>query len=330
MTFTDAVRLVRDARTPGELFGGADPARAYRRLVKLLHPDAAPAGQTATATAAFARLSTLWAEHRDGAAVLTTRRHRYTVGPRVATGDLANLYQVRYDGGQALLKLPRRPTDSDLTAREATALTTLARAGDPRHRAYAPRLVESFRHEDPATGQRRTANVLEHCAGFVSLARVAGAHPDGVDPRDVAWMWRRLLVALGYAHRAGVVHGAVLPEHVLIHPDEHGLVLVDWCYAVAPGEPLPALVARHRDDYPPEAAARGPATAATDIYLATGCMRRLMGRRAHPALLRFARGCALPVPRMRPQDAWRLLAELDELLEQLYGPRRFRPFALPR
>jgi hypothetical protein len=32
---------------------------------------------------------------------------------------------------------------------------------------------------------------------------------------------------------------------------------------------------------------------------------------------------------MRPQDAWHLLGELDELLDDLYGPRRFRPFAMP-
>ena len=78
-------------------------------------------------------------------------------------------------------------------------------------------------------------------------------------------MWRRLLVGLGWAHRAGVVHGAVLPEHVLIHPAEHGLVLVDWCYSVAPGERIPALVAKHRDGLPagggrPEAGRRRPPT----------------------------------------------------------------------
>src|SRR5439155_24890450 len=96
------------------------------------------------------------------------------------------------------------------------------------------------------------------------------------------------------------------------------------------GEPVPALVARHRDRYPPEVPARRPATTATDIYLATGCMRELMGARAHPALLRFAAGCTLPEPRRRPKDAWRLLAEPDELLEDLYGPRKFRPFTVPR
>lgn len=333
MTFAEAVTLVRAARTPKDLFGGGQPAVTYRKLARLLHPDAAPADQAVTATAVFARLADLWAAHQGRAADgrrLATRRHNYTLGDRFATGDLANLYHVEYDGNGGLLKLPRQPADNDLLDREATALATLNRAGDPRHRAYAPHLVESFRHEDPITGVRRTVNVLAHAPGLIPLTEVARAYPDGLDPRDVAWIWRRLLVALGYAHRAGVVHGGVLPDHVLIEPDRHGVVLVDWCYAVSiPGGSVPALVARYRDWYPTEVTQRGPATPATDLYLATKCMRWLMGAQAHPALLRFVRGCTLPAPRNRPQDAWRLLAELDDLLEKLYGPRRFRRLVLP-
>ncbi len=43
----------------------------------------------------------------------------------------------------------------------------------------------------------------------------------------------------------------------------------------------------------------------------------------------FARGCTLPAQNRRPSDAWRLLAELDELLERLYCRWRFRPFHPP-
>ncbi|MEV6524460.1 serine/threonine-protein kinase [Longispora sp. NPDC051575] len=327
--FAALVAAVHAAGAPGELFGTDQPARWYRRMVRILHPDTTT-GDRATATAAFARLAELWAEHEGrGGAVLETRTRRYRMGPLLATGDLANLFRLGHADGDVVLKLPRSPGDSDLIEREATALAQLARDGDPRHRAYVPRLVETFRHEEPGTGVRRTANILSDHSEFVSLARVAESYPDGVDPRDVAWMWRRLLVALGHAHRAGVLHGAVLPEHVLIHPREHGLVLVDWCYSVTtPDTPVPALVARHRDRYPPEVPDRRPASAGTDVHMATSCMRDLMGTRAHPALLRFAAGCSLPDQRRRPQDAWRLLAEFDELLEDLYGPRTFRPFTL--
>jgi hypothetical protein len=58
-------------------------------------------------------------------------------------------------------------------------------------------------------------------------------------------------------------------------------------------------------------------------------MAELIGGRAPAGIAAFARGCLLASPGRRPQDAWRLLAEFDELLERLYGPRTFRPFAMP-
>ncbi|MEU4218619.1 molecular chaperone DnaJ [Actinoplanes sp. NPDC026623] len=325
-SFADAVDRISAARTFAELVDearGQTAGHAYRILVKVVHPDVAPAGRAAAATAAFARLAELWAG-RDGR-VLTTSRAAYRVGAVVASGDIAELHAV--DGDAALLKLPRRPGDNDLMRAEAAALGRLVTDGDPKFRAYAPRLIESFTHEDAARA-RRTATIVERQNGFVSLAEVRRAYPGGIPARDAAWMWRRLLTGLGWAHRAGVVHGAVLPEHVLVHPAEHGVVLVDWCYSVAPGTPVPALVARHRAAYPPEVTAGRPATAATDIFMATGLM---LGLVADPpaALRRFAAGCSYDAPRMRPQDAWSLLGELDELLENLYGPRRFRPFAMP-
>ncbi|ONH60892.1 hypothetical protein CcI49_09960 [Frankia sp. CcI49] len=336
--------------------------------------------------------------------VIRTRRHLHTIRvvPRrtavakaagaagaaggrpdggVIEGDVALLYPAECRETASgttrtgFLKVPRSAADNDLMEREAAALTRLARAGDRRFAAYAPRLVESFLHT-PATGggqcsaPRRRVNVLERLDGFQPLTRVHAAYPQGVDPRDAAWMWRRLLVALGYAHRAGVLHGAVVPDHVLIHPEKHGLVLVDWCYSVirdpetaptvgraagsaagsaaGPGagsaaDPdngpaagaadlaarVPAVVPRFAPMYPPEVAARRRPDEATDIYLATRCMTYLIGPGLPAQLRAFARGCTLPAAARRPHDAWRLLTELDDVLERLYGPRRFRPFHLP-
>jgi hypothetical protein len=317
----EAIRLVTAARTAGELFGTDQPVREFRRLARLTHPDRVPPADRAAATEAFTRLSVLW-RSRTGVTI-RTRRAEYRIGALAHRGDLANLYGA----GDAMVKLVRDPAHNDLMSREARALRALEHHGDPRYLPYVPRLVESFRHRDAGTGVERRANVLATTVGGLrSLVEVRQAYPDGVDPRDAAWMARRLLVALGLAHRAGLVHGAVVPDHVLIQPDQHGLVLVDWCYATPPGEPVPAVVGRYRDWYPPEVTtAVGPGT---DIAMAAHCMTYLMAGRIPDPLRAFADGCRLPRPRQRPDDAWRLLAELDEVLGRLYGPRVFRPFRL--
>jgi hypothetical protein len=322
------------------LTGGfpADPREAaghHRRLARLLHPDMAPPGRAAEASAAFARLTAAWdawQARQRARETVTGGLHAYVLGPVLAQGDLATVRSARYDArGErtaAVLKIPRMPRDNDLMEHEADVLARLRTVGEVRHRAYAPALIESFRQRH-GDGTEHVVNAFAPLTGFHTLAEVAAAHPGGLDPRDAAWMWRRLLTALGWAHRARLVHGAVFPEHVLIHPQLHGLVLVDWCYATATGTDIPVLLPRYAGSYPPEATAHLPATPATDIHLASLCMAQLIGDRTPPQMRAFLRGCTLPEQHRRPQDAWQLLAELDDLLERLYGPRTFRPFTMP-
>lgn len=353
--FDAALRTLALAEDPSALFGplpaGGDavpPAATaeYRRLARLVHPDPAPAARRSEAASAFTRLAELWSLYRDMVAghlrfddlTLATRTRAYRVAAaRLASGDIADLYPVRYREGDwhdAVLKLPRSPSDNDLVEAEATALRRLREKGDERYRAFVPELVDSFKHRDAATGVERRANILGRLHGFHTLADVRRAYPDGIDPRDAAWMWRRLLIVIGTAARAGVVHGAIVPEHVLIHPAEHGLVLVDWCYSVTAHAPrtaphIPAMVPGRQDFYPSEVAARRPALAQTDVHMATRCVEFVSGGRLPRELRSFARGCTLPAPERRPRDGFALLMELDDVLERVFGPRRFHPFHMP-
>ncbi|GGS96440.1 hypothetical protein GCM10010156_63280 [Planobispora rosea] len=348
-TTAEAITLVNAATDPEDLFSGDNPERAYRRLARLLHPDLA---SRPDAAAAFVKLARLWAARHGSAGrprVITTRRGTHRITGIHRRGATAVLYRTDED---TLVKLVRNPADNDLVRREAEALRVIEREGDPLLLPYVPRLVESFRYR--SGGVERQANVISRVPdGFLTLAEIARRRSP-LDPRDAAWIWRRLLVAIGAAHRAGVVHGAVFGHHVLVHPIEHGLVLIDWSQSVPLGTPLTALVTRHRDDYPPGVLAREPATETLDIRLATHCVATLMGHRTGrpaapgghgpadgtgstppgapsgtpsgvPARMRaFIRGSLLSPPR----DAWGLLAELDELLDDLYGPRRYRPLHL--
>jgi serine/threonine protein kinase len=325
--FDSAVELLR-VGAAADIFG-VDAARAYRDLAKLVHPDRVRPDQVDAATAAFARLSALWSRWQR-AAIIETRTATYHVGERLGRDMIADYREATTDGRGVVLKIARHPTDNDLLRREAEVLPRLRSAEAGRFAPYLPELLDSFTHRDEHSRADHLVNVLDCPQGMVSLAAIRAAFPDGLDPRDVAWMWRRLLVALGVAHRSGVVHGSVVPDHILIQAAEHGLVLTNWCFAaIAAGEPVPAIVGPYRDWYPPEIAKREPATPGSDIYLATRCMLALMGDRAPDALTRFARGCLRPSPVARPDDAWRLLDELDAVLGMSFGPRRFRPFAIP-
>jgi hypothetical protein len=355
---------LRAAAAPEEVFGPLtgppDAARArlksaYRRLCKLAHPDRyAAAADRALATEAFAGL-TAWlaaAESRLAHAAapsaaelpveLRAGGRLYRVGALLAEGDLATLYRCAVpDTAPAVLKLARDPADNDLLANEAESLRALAvspaAAG---FRPYFPTLLDAFDVADTDGAGARRAVVMPLLDGFVSLSRLRAAFAAGLPPEHMGWIWRRLLTALTVAHRAGLVHGVVLPDHVLIHPTERGLVLVDWAYAVPrdAGRPIAAVSLAYERWYPAEVWRKEPPTPATDLFLAARCMVDLMGGDpltgalppAVPARIRcFLAGVARPQPRQRPQEAAELLAEFDDLLVALYGARRYVPLRLP-
>jgi len=249
-----------------------------------------------------------------------------------------------------LVKVARDAASNDLVANEAAVLRHLhVSDADGRLAPFLPAIEASFRFDDGPGATPRLANVLRLDDAIASpdelhtLGEVRTAYRDGLDPKDVAWIWRRVLNVLGFVHKQGVVHAAVLPPHVLIEPREHKLVLVDWCASAqadsaGASAPVNILDDGYGDWYRaawPDLAK--PPTAALDVALGARCMIELLGGdpfRAElppttvpPGLVQHFYRCAagtLPRP-----DAWHLLREFDHLIDALWGPRRFRPLTLP-
>lgn len=326
------------AEYPEDLFGTDDEnaRREYRRLAAVLHPDVAGPD----ATVAFQKLSELYEWHRTGTKpkganqiILTTKKRSYVLGDLKYQGDVANLYGGVFDDegtpAQVLLKMPRDPNDNDLLVAEAQALKVIRDDVDDKWAAFFPYLVESFRHQDKATNQRRRVNAIAPLDGFYTLAEVLKAYPDGIDSRDVAWMWRRLLTALGVAHDAGLVHGAPTLDNILIHPEKHGLVLADWCYSVKEGEPLTAVPESNKAAYPlADITDKAPVTGALDMFVAHRTILRLLRRGAPKQYVAFIAGVSQARPKTRP-TAGETLKALDEMLFNLYGPRKYHSFTMP-
>lgn len=328
---------LREVRCPEDLFGAGatDPEsrraghRVYLRLAAALHPDRVPAAQAMAATDAFVRLGRLYRGWLAAASVseafeVVGAHGRYRLGAAHARGSVADVFRAEPD---VIVKLARRPLANRLLAGERTALTDIAAwaTGHSWPAPYFPRLLDAVDHTDSAAGDVRAINVLNSLTdGFVTLAQVRAAHPDGVDPRDYAWMHRRLLRFLAGAAAAQWVHTAVTAENVLVHPRLHGVVLIGWSFATRPGRP--AAATRTTIDYPPEI---GEAVSPrTDVYLAHRLMLTMLGARAPAPMRAFAEGCLQPAARLR-SEAHTLLDEFDDLLDRMYGRRRFRPFHLP-
>ena len=358
---------VAQAGRPEDLFGQLDGSvdekyqagkRLFRSLSRALHPDVH--GSDAQVSRAYGRVSELWAEAqvaiKEGrygqprvpqVAPISTTRHVYQDYALMTIGDLADVYRGTRDAGAepVILKIGRDPADNDLLQAEHETLSYLHRVDQPEDKVFRPFLPEPLEHFSISDGRSpvRAATAFAAIEGLVSLETVREAYPMGIEPEDMAWMFRRLLYVLGYVHHRSVIHGAVLPAHVLIQPEKHGVVLVDWCYAlrnpVQDNLHIPAISLSYEDWYPAEVLAKEPPRPGTDLAMAATTMVAILGGDAGrgtlpdsvPVPLRaFFRGCMLPSLSQRPRDAWELLEEFDQLIERLWGKRRFRVFEMPK
>lgn len=366
--------ILNKAHGPEEAFGPLTGTRAemldaarkvFRQLAKVAHPDVYQGtADFERAGTIFKRLTTLWEQAQlrieqgiYGKAgikntfvpfIIHTRTRHYSIEHLLARGDLCMLYTGSFTLAdrqtRGLLKIPMKPGDNDLIANEARILNHLrASEGYEKLRHFVSQLVDSFSYLEQETGVARNINVFTHTDGFYSLKEVREAYPEGIDPKDMAWIWRRVLIALNFAHSNHVIHGAVLPTHIMIHPELHGLILIDWSYAVLrpaeTGERISAISSAYRDWYPAEVFAREEPTPGLDITMAAACMIDLLGGDAHKRVLPVAlpwqlqsyfNRCTLSNPRQRPQEAYTLLQDFDALIERLWGPKKFHVFTMPK
>lgn len=329
---------------------------AYRRLMRDVHPDRVAPVHAPVATDLVHKLTGLYDEAlgalgngtfgiRQPIGVLTSPRSTHQlIEVNDIYSDIANGYRglsnVSGRDRDSFVKVAALGRDNDLFAAEAASLTRLRDTAGDEFTAFYPELIDSFVIMDGRI--RRRVTVLGWMEGFYNLIELRHYRPDGLSPLDAAWVWRRLLWALGGAHDAGVVHTAVLPQHVMVHPKLHGVVLVDWCYSRRSLDgtypAISALVGARRSWYPAEVLAKQPLTPTADLRMAARTLCYLLGGdgasmtmpsavplRMQQYFVRTARGDT------DASNAFELLAQFDRVLQRLgspYHPRVYRELVL--
>lgn len=359
-------KRIEDAMCPEDIFGMLADEKyvklMYHNLAREVHPDLQQSVEgKELAETTFVQLVYLYTHATErlkdgtyGKKITVPNRVPVIIGGRyvsekpLTAGDIADLHLGCLESSAAhhtlILKVARLPEDNSLMEREAKALKVFADKESFQNAVVkdaVPKLYSSFLLGD---GVPRRVNVLGNCRGFINGKEVRErfTRTKGVDGRTIAWMWKRVLVALDWTHHLGLLHGAVLPPHLLFYPDndgttnprdprKHSIRLVDWCYSINPTErtKLKAYVPEFKDLYAPEILKKELLTTATDIYMAAQTMLYLSNGDLPKPLRDTIETCLHQDYKRRPHDAGAHFHQVHDAVSKTYGPRKWHEFVVP-
>ncbi len=146
----------------------------------------------------------------------------YRIIEKIADGGFGTTYrgeQIQL-GAPVCLKHGHfiSPQDEKLLMEEAAAIWDL------RHYSL-PTMRDFFKIEDGSP-----VLVMSYVPGL-NLEQIV-SKVGGLDSEHVCWIAERCLSALKYLHYNGVVHGDVKPRNIIVQPDTHTIVLVDFGLSV--------------------------------------------------------------------------------------------------
>jgi hypothetical protein len=273
---------------------------------------------------------------------LTIAEDHFRLLDLLAHGEISDVHageRDRWPTERVLLKILREPADRPLLEAEHAVLSRLQASnarGAERFTTLLPQpLFAGEVRDGPFAG--RAALVLRWAPGFhSSLADARRALPRGVPPVISVWMWRRVLEALTFLHASGVVHGAVLPRHLLVQEGDHGMRLVGFSCAGASGEPLRAMVADDERLYPEHLRGGGKLTAGDDVRMSARSIAFALGgdgpRLELPAAVPpklAALVAEVGDDRTPAPMPWELRERIGALARELFGEPSFHPLKLP-
>ncbi len=266
-----------------------------------------------------------------------TKRNTYIIYDLFRTGNIADVYDCvneKEPKKPLILKVVRNVINNDLINAEINALKKLYTHTGPFLKVidnHITKIIETFEIDG------KQAIVLEKLIGFYSLEDVIKVYPNGIDPKDMAWMFRRLLSIQGALHALGIVHGNILPQNFMICPENHNGKLIGLSNTVGVKGKIKMIDSNCKDFYAPEILNKAEVTSATDIYMSALCMVKVLGgnvkTREMPAAVPraiqgFLKGCLIENPHRRFNNALDLHGEFGYTLKEIWKPE-FHKFEMP-
>jgi serine/threonine protein kinase len=234
---------------------------------------------------------------------------RIQFGERQFGKDLENI----------VLKVPHDIDSNELMRTEAEILKKIS------HKSM-PVLLDSLE-----LGDGKVANAIRLIENGYDLYSVREHFPSGLPQEHAAWVLQRLLSVLGYLHINKTLHGSIEPGNIIIMPDNHNGILIDYLLGIPNANEDGAKYSGVNNYSAPEIEKGAKPHPSSDMYSLGKSMIYLMGGNETelPAGIdsrfeRFIGDCVKKNPRTRKSDAWNAWHELKELRNDVFGaPHQF-------
>jgi len=142
----------------------------------------------------------------------------YRILEMIAEGGFGKTYKAVQETLDTLVCIKHA---HQISAQDEEILLDEARAiWDLRHFSI-PCMRDILKMEDDSL-----ALVMSYVPG-PTIEQIVEKH-GAIDAEHVAWICERALNALKYLHYHGVVHGDVKPQNIIVQPDTHTVVIVDY------------------------------------------------------------------------------------------------------
>jgi serine/threonine protein kinase len=303
---------------------------AYKALMRLHHPDSqVTAGETAVRLNQAHAVLTSPSQRRAYDQSLIDRAlagkvvGQYRIVSQIAEGGFGKTYRAEHlliPDAIACLKHCSEisPAHRQILFEEAKAMWGL-------HHYAIPAVRDVIQLPDESL-----ALVMSYMPGNTLAQEVE--QRGVIIPEDVAWIAQRVLDALAYIHAHGIVHGDLKPQNIILQPNSHNAILVD--FGLSAIKPRATTRAKGYTDVfaaPEQQRGEVPLPEAdlyslgmTMIFLLTGGDVDATRARSVPASLplpfkTFIRSLVTSDPQQRPQDVNRLLDTLTEVRLQSFG-----------
>jgi len=259
--------------------------------------------------------------------ILKSKINSYIIGDYYPTANLCNVYYSKSNDKNFVIKVAKNPIDNDLLENESTILKLFNKDKKSIIGRTTPILTESFKIKNKVK-QKVMVNVIDHLKDYVPSSYIHSLYQSKLNPRHIIWIWKRILMTLYYVHERDYIHGAILPDHIMINVKEHSVNIIDWTYAVKNKTKLKLIDSTFKSHYPTYIFNKKNIYPKLDIYMSAKLIVYLLGGNVNnndipeyvPLLLKNLILSCIKAP---GNDCKEIYDYIDEIAYKIYGKPKF-------